>query len=49
MDTVRYNTRYIQASTNSGRKARGYWLSGVRRAVIHPWDMEGDFKGNFGR
>src|SRR3990167_7474730 len=25
--------RYIQASTNIGRKARRYWLSGVRGAV----------------
>ncbi|MGQ0582016.1 MAG: hypothetical protein ACT4O6_08775 [Reyranella sp.] len=36
VDSVPDNTRYIQASTMNGLKARRHWLSGVRRAEIRP-------------
>ncbi|MEK7688317.1 MAG: hypothetical protein AAB398_07875, partial [Pseudomonadota bacterium] len=42
-DRVADNTRYIQVSAMIGRKARRYWLSGVRRAGIGTEDLEGDF------
>ena len=42
-DTVPDKTRYIQVSAINGRKARNYWLSGVRRAEIGTEDLAGDF------
>jgi len=42
VDTFLDTTRYIQVSTNIGRKARRYWLSGVRRAEIGTEDLEED-------
>src|SRR3990167_10585446 len=43
-DTGPDNTRYIQVSRNSGRKARRYWLSGVRGAEIRLWDLGLDLR-----
>jgi hypothetical protein len=43
VDAVLDTTRYIQASTIVGRKARRHWLSGVREAEIRPSGLCRDF------
>ena len=37
------NTRYIQVCAIIGRKARRYWLSGVRKAGFGTEDLDRDF------